>query len=214
MYAQTREVDITHVQVPCTGSSDMHVSHGSMLAVAEVCLALHQFPNEMTRLCESQTDTSNAITSFMERLPPRHLTTFGSEHIREAACRLIECLALIQWPSQTALEAWKRVVYSSLERKEENVQQHAVTAFSALAATYGIARHEIDLCLEKIVPSHFIYARRGYALALGSLAYTTPEAINWLPDILDKLCLATQVQVRSIQGICVLNSCILVLFLA
>lgn len=124
------------------------------------------------------------------------LDTFGSEHTREAACRLIECLSLVHLPcDQEILDHWRKLVYSSLERKEESVQQFAVEAFSTFSATYGVDQQAIDVCLDKIRSSRMIYGRRGYALAVGKLSYIQQERHQWLSQVLWSLCSAAQVQV-------------------
>lgn len=124
------------------------------------------------------------------------LDTFGSEHTREAACRLIECLSLVDLPcDQETLEHWRKLVYTSLERKEESVQQFAVEAFSAFSATYGVDQQAIDICLDKIRSSRMIYGRRGYALAVGKLSYIQQDRHGWLLQVLWSLCSAAQVQV-------------------
>lgn len=142
--------------------------------------------------------------------------TFGSEHIREAVCRLIECLATTNLPvydyqHKSTLATWKDVVDSSLERKEENVRDHAVAAYGALAATYGIEESEVKSCLEKIGTSRHLYGRRGYAIALGTLNYSIPERRSWLPDVLRQLCMASRVQVCSLVAEEVIDNCLIFL---
>ncbi|KAI8140356.1 tubulin folding cofactor D C terminal-domain-containing protein [Fennellomyces sp. T-0311] len=191
---------------PQAVNKDMQVSHGAILATAEICLALKQCRDanpELEVYWQSKQQLIKEISSIPYRIPPRSMTTFGSEHIREAVCRLIECLAIVHVPNfpirndekqQTTLDVWKNVVHSSLERKEENVQEFAVAAFGAIAATYGISRDELYVCLDKIAPTRLMYARRGYALALGKVNYLVDDRIPWLPDVVRHLCSAAQVQ--------------------
>lgn len=88
-------------------------------------------------------------------------------------------------------------MYSSLERKEENVQEYAVAAFRAISATYGISEQEKTICLDKIATAGQMYGRRGYALALGTVSYRSEKKV-WLPEIIDKMCAATRVQARLV----------------
>lgn len=106
----------------------------------------------------------------------------------------MECLALIKLPLSESQPSWKKLVYSSLERKEENVQEYAVAAFRAISASYGITDEEKTICLDKIATAGQMYGRRGYALALGTVSYRA-ERKAWLPEIIDKMCAATRVQV-------------------
>lgn len=174
----------------------MQISHGAMLAIAEISLALYKTGNaEIISLYYATQDTTS-LTSIVSNLPPRSLTTFGSEHAREAACHLITCLATTQIipKEEHLLKDWKQVIQTSLERKEENVQEFAVLAFGAVAMYYGLEKEEVDVALKKIEihnnPQK--YGRRGYALALGMIDYTKhPE---YLHDVLIQLCKASQYQ--------------------
>jgi hypothetical protein len=174
----------------------MQVSHGAMLAIAEISLALYETGNPEIIAIYQQQDTLKSIVS---NLPPRSLTTFGSEHVREGACHLITCLSTTQLNvPPNALADWKQVLQTSLERKEENVQEYAVLAFGAVAKTYGLEKEEVDLALKKI-EIHYNpqkYGRRGYALALGTIDYT--KHTEWLHDVLIQLCKASQYQVTYI----------------
>ncbi|KAF7732752.1 hypothetical protein EC973_000024 [Apophysomyces ossiformis] len=183
--------------IPCATSTDLLVSHGAMLAIGETCLGLWECRKENHKLdtyWQSKQDVINSIRCIVPGLPPRSLSTFGSEHIREAACHMIECFAHVQLPAGDALLSWKEVVNSSLERKEENVQQFAVDAFGAIAKAYGYSKEELYTSIDKIDSSGMMYARRGHALALGTLTYDNRD---WLHDTLHALCAATKLQENS-----------------
>lgn len=93
------------------------------------------------------------------------------------------------------LADWKKVIHSSLERKEESVQEFAVVAFGAIAASCGFDQEEMDFALSKIdVRNPNYYGRRGYALALGTLDYS--NHVDWLSSAIQQLCKASQVQVK------------------
>ncbi|KAL0073909.1 armadillo-type protein [Phycomyces blakesleeanus] len=186
--------------IPFTVSKDLQISHGAMLALAEICLALGECRQKDAKLEEywqSKSEMIKSIANIVPLLPPRSLTTFGSEHIREAACHLIECLSYAKFPSfpdTKILESWKSMVLSSLRRKEENVQEYAVAAFGAMLGQYGITQQDMDMFLESILVDSVMYARRGFALALGTIKYDTEQRLVWLHVVIEKLCFATRKQ--------------------
>ncbi|KAG0166735.1 hypothetical protein DFQ28_006283 [Apophysomyces sp. BC1034] len=180
--------------IPSTTSTDLLISHGAMLAVGEICLGLWECRKDdqvLETYWQSKQDLVDSIRCIVAQLPPRSLSTFGSEHIREAACHMIECFAHVRLPAKEALVSWKLVISSSLERKEENVQEFAVAAFGAVAETYGITKDEVYVSIDKISSARMVYGRRGHALALGTLTYSEND---WLHDTLHALCSATQIQ--------------------
>lgn len=175
----------------------MHISHGSMLAIAEICLGLYETENKEI-LNQYHENSTSSLISIVSNLPSRSLTTFGSEHVREGACHLITCLSITQINlNESSAEDWKKVVQTSLERKEENVQDYAVSAFGAMAKSYGLNKDEIDIVLKKIevFNNPMKYGRRGYALALGTIDYS--KYADWLHEVLLRLCEATLYQVIS-----------------
>ncbi|KAI8082900.1 tubulin-specific chaperone D-like protein [Halteromyces radiatus] len=196
--------------VPLSTSKDMIISHGALLSLGEICFSLWE--------CRQQDEQKNVIWNKNEtliqdiagvvaKIPSRSLSTFGSEHIREATCQLVEYMCRIRLidndKENTAIQmidGWKRIIQTSLERKEENVQEYAVGAFGALSRTYGIQRSEVDIYLKKIETTHMMYGRRGYALALGTLDYNMEERYSWLHDVLHQLGLATRIQVDHIAN--------------
>lgn len=172
----------------------MQVSHGAMLSIAEISLALYQTTNDET-IKQRYAQDALHLTSILSNLPPRSLTTFGSEHVREGACHLITCLATTGLNTDPA--AWKHLIHTSLERKEENVQQYAVLSFGAVAKTYGLTRDELDEALKKIdVNNIMIHGRRSYGLALGTIDYC--KYPDWVHDVIVQLCKASQYQVSLI----------------
>ncbi|CAO3632731.1 unnamed protein product [Cunninghamella blakesleeana] len=191
------------VLLPTATSKDMQISHGAMLCISEICLSLwncRQQNSELNSLWNNNKTLLNQIEMIIPQLPPRSLTTFGSEHIREAACQLIACMALIQFnlfdgnKEKSILNHWKQVVQSSLERKEENVQEDAVRAFGALSKTYDISLAEFETSLKKIESSSMMYGRRGYALALGVLDYNRNDRFIWLQKSIHQLGRASAIQ--------------------
>ncbi|KAI8340643.1 tubulin folding cofactor D C terminal-domain-containing protein [Chlamydoabsidia padenii] len=193
--------------IPLSTSKDMIISHGALLSLGEICLSIwecRKLDKELETTWKKNENLHKTIASIVCQLPSRSLTTFGSEHIREAACQLIEYMARINLVSgeynDQFITSWKQVIQTSLERKEENVQEYAVGAFGAISLTYGVARSEVDVYLKKIETTHMMYGRRGYALALGTLDYNMEERYTWLQDVVHKLGLASQIQVDHIAN--------------
>lgn len=122
----------------------------------------------------------------MRLIPAKNLATFGSEHIREAACHLIACLAEagVVTTSDADAQAWDQLISTSLKRKEENVQQSAVIAFGALARYKGIDEQTVKECIDQTVATRHLYGRRGYALALGAIPFDIPRMDIHLPAVL------------------------------
>ncbi|KAI7897840.1 armadillo-type protein [Cokeromyces recurvatus] len=183
--------------VPNATSNDLQVSHGAMLAIAEISLALYETSN--SEIISLYQDNTSILAPIVSNLPPRSLTTFGSEHVREAVCHLITCLSKTHLEATHVLSDWKRVIHSSLERKEESVQAYAVLAFGAVAEAYGITEEEVDEAISKIDTANpNYYSRRGYTLALGTIDYNKYK--SWLHKVVIQLCKASQVQENPIAN--------------
>ncbi|GAN10993.1 tubulin-specific chaperone D-like [Mucor ambiguus] len=185
--------------IPNAISTDMQISHGALLAIAEICLALVETKNaEIIALYHKH--TASVLAPIVSNLPPKSLTTFGSEHVREAACHLITHLSkthLVIDP--THLQDWKKLVHTSLERKEESVQGFAVLSFGALAQTYGLDNAEIEQALKNVDTQHAnYYSRRGYGLALGTIDYR--QHVDWVHQVVTQLCKSSQVQENPVAN--------------
>ncbi|KAI8636410.1 tubulin folding cofactor D C terminal-domain-containing protein [Parasitella parasitica] len=185
--------------IPNVTSTDMQVSHGALLAVAEIALALIETKDADIIALYHKT-TSTKLAPIVSNLPPKSLTTFGSEHVREAACHLITNLSKTQLNiNQLSLEDWKKVVHTSLERKEESVQGFAVLAFGSIASTYGLTAEEIEQALKNVDVLHAnYYSRRGYGLALGKIDYH--QHSGWLHKVIMQLCSSSQVQENPVAN--------------
>ncbi|CAO0797055.1 unnamed protein product [Mucor circinelloides] len=185
--------------IPNATSTDMQVSHGALLAIAEISLALGetQDPNIVALYHKN---TTSMLAPIVSNLPPKSLTTFGSEHVREAACHLITHLSKTQLKiEQKHLQDWKKLVHTSLERKEESVQGFAVLAFGAIAHSYGLQNEEIEQALKKVDIQHAnYYSRRGYGLALGTIDYR--QHLDWVHKVVTQLCKSSQVQENPVAN--------------
>ncbi|KAJ3341590.1 hypothetical protein HDU93_004492 [Gonapodya sp. JEL0774] len=176
---------ILETLLPATMDPDVATHHGALLATAEVCLAwasarakrsLHEDKHSSSEFTEEELRTVVIpVAGILSSLPSTFLNSFGSEFGRSACCRLIECLAEAQWPISIEscpplhLETWWNIVTTSLERKEEAVQERAVAAVRSLSRQYDCPTKLVDNFITSIQPTAEKVARRGYVLALGAL---------------------------------------------
>ncbi|KAG2190201.1 hypothetical protein INT46_006400 [Mucor plumbeus] len=175
------------------------ISHGALLAIAEISLALIE-TNDTYIITLYHKNTSSILAPIVSNLSPKSLTTFGSEHVREAACHLVTNLSKTQLKiDQTYLKDWKKLVHTSLERKEESVQAFAVLAFGSTAHSYGLQNEEIEQALKNIDTQHpNYYSRRGYGLALGTIDYH--QHLDWLHKVITQLCKSSQIQENPVAN--------------
>jgi tubulin-specific chaperone D len=129
-----------------------------------------------------------------------YLDTFGSDITRLALCRLVACLSESNWPVHTLeplsytepiepsvnhVRSWWALVQSSLDRKEESVQDAAAWAYASLSkyCLFNESRKSVifgsldrsekwlaDLCdnlASHLSASKDRIQRRGSALAMG-----------------------------------------------
>ncbi|ORX57643.1 ARM repeat-containing protein [Hesseltinella vesiculosa] len=183
---------------PLATVKDIQIAHGAILCLSEICLALYKCRQQdpsLEALWQANNVLQKSLAKIVQACPPKSLTTFGSEHIREAICQLVGNLAQTKLVvCDNVLESWKQVVQSSLERKEENVQRCAVDAFASVTQSYGINATEFGMYLKMVEVSHMMYSRRGYALALGTINYNQTNRHPWLHDVIHSLGLASKVQ--------------------
>ncbi|KAH8549512.1 armadillo-type protein [Umbelopsis sp. PMI_123] len=186
--------------IPDTTSLDQNISHGALLSVAEISLALTECSAQDSSISDiwqhSSKDLRQRISTIVRSIPEKNLTTFGSEHIREAACHLIACLAEagILTTEEADTSAWDHLISTSLKRKEENVQKSAVAAFGSLARYKGIDELMVKECIEQTITTRHLYGRRGYALALGAIPFDIPRNDVYLPAVLSAIISAMSIK--------------------
>ncbi|KAI8577490.1 hypothetical protein K450DRAFT_212781 [Umbelopsis ramanniana AG] len=179
--------------IPDTTSLDQNISHGALLSVAEISLALTECSAQDAALSDvwqsSSIDVRQSISKIVRLIPEKNLTTFGSEHIREAACHLIACLAEagIVTTDDADTQAWDQLISTSLKRKEENVQKSAVMAFGAVARYKGLDEGTVKECIDQTIATRHLYGRRGYALALGAIPFDIPRMNIHLSAVLSAI---------------------------
>ncbi|KAK9767248.1 hypothetical protein K7432_003080 [Basidiobolus ranarum] len=153
-------------------SFDTNIRHGALLGLGEACLAWSKSRKFDEAWALKHSDLIESIRNIVIAFPRNALETFGSEQTREAVCRYIACLSQAKWPlSDDILLQWRSIVYTSLERKEEWLQEEAVNASKSLVASYGLTASDLEMMIAKIEPTANALGRRGYSLALGSFDY-------------------------------------------
>ena len=143
------------------------------------------------------------ISKILTNLPSTHLDGFGSDQTRVAVCRVVTCIASTPWPSSissipTFLPTVWNIVNTSLERREEVVQEGASLAVRALSGWCGVEERIVRGWVEGVKVGNWNrFERRGCALALGKLRVEVLRRFVW--DVLGGLCAACVVQVRSVR---------------
>lgn len=187
--------------VPKTRSSDLLERHGSILALGECTLALQQIPYLLS---------PTLVASIRNVIPraekARAYRGRGGQMVRSAACRFIECLALAQHPLQRrAVLRLLQTVEECLRHPHEDVQSIANSAFRALSHAYLnvpekliVQRLVYDNC-EALKTNENPAARRGSAIALGSLPQEFFDTSNGVANVKDEV-LNTLLQSAVAQG--------------
>ncbi|CAI2185044.1 20232_t:CDS:10 [Funneliformis geosporum] len=131
--------------IPQALSPDMHIRHGALLSIGEICLAWSTIQGNHKGWIEKYNSLVTQISNIIGLLPKHVFADFGSEVTCKAASHYIACLAKAGWPiNEDILEKWKFVVYDLLGRKDEFGQEIAVNAVEALILQYGIIGQEIE----------------------------------------------------------------------
>ncbi|KAF9304160.1 hypothetical protein BGZ74_002247 [Mortierella antarctica] len=170
-----------------TASLDPTIRHGALIALGRTLKALKAH-SEQPLEHRISVETLQNIALVVPSVPEFTLTGFGSEHIRQALCVFIACLAEAGWAVESSvLESWKTIANSTLERSEEPLQRIAADTFRALVTQYGISEIEVDRCLLKIEPKADRFGVRGFVLALGEIDFKNETYAPWLPKVLSGL---------------------------
>ncbi|XP_010234909.1 tubulin-folding cofactor D isoform X1 [Brachypodium distachyon] len=173
--------------IPCTLSSDLCTRHGATLAAGEVTLRLHQLGFTFTA------DMQKALSGVVPAIEKARLYRGkGGEIMRSAVSRFIECI------SMAAISLSEKTKKSLLETLNENlrhpnsrIQCAAVDALKHFIPTYLLSAGEKignDIISKYIslLDDPNVAARRGGALALGTLPYGF-LLLKWML-VMSKLC--------------------------
>uniref|UniRef100_A0A0E0EZR5 Uncharacterized protein n=1 Tax=Oryza meridionalis TaxID=40149 RepID=A0A0E0EZR5_9ORYZ len=173
--------------VPCTLSSDLCTRHGATLAAGEIALKLYQLGFTFT------TDMQKALSGIVPAIEKARLYRGkGGEIMRSAVSRFIACI------SMSGISLNEKTKRSLLETLNENlrhpnaqIQCAAVDALKHFIPTYLVSSGEKtanDIITKylTLLDDPNVAARRGAALALGTLPYEF-LVLKWMP-VISKLC--------------------------
>ncbi|KAJ3175212.1 hypothetical protein HK101_010715 [Irineochytrium annulatum] len=180
-------VETDYVKIPMMTSKDLSTRHGSMLAVAEICLSWYLIRTEEETVSpwytpEEEEAYIKPITKATVEYPRGYLESFGGDVTSVALCRLLDCLCQSFWPLGGHVDAWRLLLDASLERREEHVQDAAASAFSSLLTLELEGGRDmaepVRLLCRKVctVAPEDTYRKRGCALAVGRLPVPLAEA--------------------------------------
>ncbi|KAJ3277479.1 hypothetical protein HK104_003260, partial [Borealophlyctis nickersoniae] len=141
--------------IPLGASDDLVVRHGVMLAIGEICLAWSKARGREKGQAEEWWTAEEfetlivPISTLLTTFPTTYLETFGSDITRLAYLHLTACLATSRWPlhipslPQFTSSLW-HITNTSLDRREENVQESAATAVRALSGWSGVPKGVVE----------------------------------------------------------------------
>ncbi|KAI8844719.1 armadillo-type protein [Chytridium lagenaria] len=172
--------------VDCSTHTDLVVRHGSILAVAEVCLAL---------------------SKGWKRYPKNYLDSFGSDLTVTALCHLVQCLCESGWPDASTtprvpaetIMSWTTLLDASLERREEAVQAAASSAYASLLSyklRLGLdVTGDVESLCKRVqgvedVNLNAWFRRRGCVVALGGMpvgCLGSEEGVMAVATVLEKM---------------------------
>ena len=141
-----------------------------------------------------------AVPHLLYRQHPVYFNTFGSDVFRLAVCRYIACLSQAEFAvSDSQKQSLCEILDSTVDRKEEKLQQDGSVAYGAFLKYHGIDENHLGKLLDKVHPSGDVVARRGYALVLGRMPVSllSPDTAR---QAVDALCEAATLVPESAQN--------------
>ncbi|KAJ3251477.1 hypothetical protein HK103_002381 [Boothiomyces macroporosus] len=151
-------------------SDELSTIHGSLLALGEVYAG--------TRVSQKQNITSDIeleIASCLSKLNPDSLETFGSETVREAACKFVCSIAKTGLFKELERNDYESGIWdlltTSLTRIEEVLHTVASDAIEQFMESVEMDKEMLAQFLENAAKSKDKNVRRGYCLALGHFPY-------------------------------------------
>jgi hypothetical protein len=161
--------------LPYTTSPDLLKRHGSILGIAEAVAALTSLSYQM-----SDESVASIIAVVPQIEKARLYRGRGGEMVRQAACRLIESIAVAALPLPVKMQV--RLLDSideSIKHSMEPVQVQAVAALRSFTRTYfpvtgagptpRLQARIVDKYTDIMRNAEIASSTRGYALALGAL---------------------------------------------
>uniref|UniRef100_J3N3Z0 Uncharacterized protein n=1 Tax=Oryza brachyantha TaxID=4533 RepID=J3N3Z0_ORYBR len=173
--------------VPCTLSSDLCTRHGATLAAGEIALKLYQLGFAFT------TDMQKALAGIVPAIEKARLYRGkGGEIMRSAVSRFIACISMAGITlNEKTKKSLLETLNENLRHPNAQIQCAAVDALKHFIPTYLVSSREkiandIISKYVALLDDPNVAARRGAALALGTLPYEF-LVLKWMP-VISKLC--------------------------
>ncbi|TPX38881.1 hypothetical protein SeLEV6574_g07547 [Synchytrium endobioticum] len=208
-----------------TTAADVHIRHGAILAVGKVCLAWFESRGPATMPCytnQEYQELIKPISCIIPTYPTEYLESFGSDLTRAALCQFVSCLADARWPRDVAvLKTWWEpktrssyslpyamwcIVNSTLERREDGLQEAAARAVTSLASWDALEDESVatNLMSQYLANLHInvnAVSRRGFALGVGALpAEFLLQQPSRIPQVIKALISASLVNVDKAKN--------------
>jgi hypothetical protein len=155
---------------------EVHIRHGALIAISEIVAGT---PKESNEHLLTEQKEFRSILQLVSSFKAQHLTSFGSDLIRSAICRLISSLSQSNWLSLDKVDkpSYWQLIHTTLERDEEWLQLEAAETLGVFSEWIQRNGDESDLLDAANRYVSFCSGEgketctlRGYALGLGHLA--------------------------------------------
>jgi tubulin-specific chaperone D len=169
--------------------------HGGFMAIGEIVAGLSI---GIPRFWEKNPSLLNQLQPLLGLLTETHLNTFGSDLIRQGACKFIYCVSksgFLSYSNDSEMfRVWFGIINTTLYRSEEVLYPNAANALSELLLNRPelLSADLFDLYISKIVPSGDRYARRGVSFAFSLLPAVV--VVPRIDELLNALVKATKIQ--------------------
>ncbi|KAJ3268808.1 hypothetical protein HDV01_002186 [Terramyces sp. JEL0728] len=147
-------------------SDDLSNIHGSLLALGEVYCG-----TRISQKANISPELEIQIATCLSKLKPESLETFGSETVREAACKFVCSISSTKLFKEIQTTEYHRGIWhlltSSLTRIEEMLHDAASTAIEQFMENVEMDNEMLKEFFENASVSKDKNVRRGYCMALG-----------------------------------------------
>ena len=162
-------------------SRDLHLCHGSTLAVGEIVAALNNVAANLGVSLEDYIGPKTVlmVETLVDKMIEKHkLRGLGGEIMRQSVSSFIQNISIsgLNMHNKPVIGTWLQVLEENLSCVELTVQQSAIDALPAFLDQYWIVNGELDQQRRDKTVNSFIeklngleVVRKGYSSALGVL---------------------------------------------